>query len=226
MSYIKDNIEFKLDIELMRKKLEISEGSKIDIKLSKLIPIIESVAKPKYIFKRCKLESITSEEFIVEGLSFKSKICADKLKDVEYVYPYIVTCGTEIADLLTNSDFSIKNFIIDKACNLACYTARDNLKYDMNKRFDIKVLTSLNPGSIIDWSVEDVKKIFELFEGSYSKIGVKVADSGMIDPLSSMSGFFIKTDKEFFSCEICMKKNCPDREAPFDMDKFIQTQML
>jgi hypothetical protein len=45
---------------------------------------------------------------------------------------------------------------------------------------------------------------------------VKLTDSFLMIPNKTVSGFLFSTEKDYRSCKICRRKNCPGRSAEFD----------
>ena len=47
-------------------------------------------------------------------------------------------------------------------------------------------------------------------------IGVRLTDSFLMVPMKSISGILFPTEVRFESCQLCPRKDCPGRRAPYD----------
>ena len=56
--------------------------------------------------------------------------------------------------------------------------------------------------------------LFELLAPLPEKLGVTLLPSLMMRPEYSVSGVFFQTDSKFYNCQLCPKKECPNRKVP------------
>jgi hypothetical protein len=180
------------------------------------------ILQPAYLIRRFPIESITDSGVVIGGQSFRSRIVANKLQGHDYTWMYIATSGKEISEYLETVEDPLDKYILDQIAYFGCVQAMEEMTQAIDTQLGIARHIKLSPGSIIDWSVEEVKKFFLLLEGDYQKLGVRVLDSGLIDPLKSVSGVLVAAEEEFESCDICERANCPNRKTPFDEEKYSQ----
>ena len=178
----------------------------------------EPLLRPSYVIKEFAIDEIKHDGVVIEGNFFQSKIVANKLKDQRNVFVYLATCGRQISSLIDSTEDTLDKYILDQIAYITYLHAMREMSARIESDLGILRYIMLCPGSVIDWSIIDVKKIFNLMDGMYQEIDVEILSSGLIDPLKSISGIFYSTDEEFDSCEICMRANCPSRKAEFDED--------
>ena len=76
----------------------------------------------------------------------------------------------------------------------------------------------MHPGSgdVDVWPIEQQSELFFLLGDVYSAIGVELTESYLMLPTKSVSGIRFPTQKDFQSCMLCHRENCPERSAQFD----------
>ncbi len=184
----------------------------------------EPIAKPKAFFMEANIEDRTENSITIAGETFNSTALVKNFSEVDTVYPFLCTCGKELADYAASLDdimaqyafdaimeFYLRSISLAMTETLSNYMAEDGLT------------SSVNPGSLIDWSIEEQTKMFRLFGDNAVKAGVELSDSFLMTPVKSVSGIRYATKKEFKNCQLCQRANCPTREADFDQELFIRT---
>lgn len=214
------NIPPHIRLELLAKRLHAEPDTFTYLRASELIEEAMPVLKPAYLIKRFPVEEKTPRGIIIAGQKFRSRIMAEKLQGHPYAWIYITTSGREIADYTAKVDDLFDNYLLDEIAFFGTLYAQEVMLHEINDAFGICNYIKLSPGTVPDWSVEDVKKFFKLLDGEYQKLNVKVLDSGLIDPLKSTSGIVFPTEDNFKECNICNQANCPNREAAFIPDVY------
>lgn len=205
-------------------RLHCEKSDDIYLRALELIKDAIPLLHPAFVIKEFGIDEIKKDGIIINGLFFHSKIVAKKLKDEKSVYVYIATSGRSISEYIDLFDDVLDKYILDQISYLAYLQAMNMMSEKIETEFKIDRHIRLCPGSIIDWSIADVKNIFKLMEGLYQKIDVNVLESGLINPLKSTSGIFYPTYEEFESCAICPRANCENRKMDFDED--LHAQMI
>lgn len=213
---IEMNINFEINMELLLELLGVSETSPVAKRAFKVAELAKGKVRPQYILKEFKLGEIGDDFIQINSQSFYSRVIPKHLKEVETVFLFIVTSGIEITKHLSSVTNTLDNFILDQIAYMGFLAAIEDKKDYLLKNLNIKQFTSLAPGSIPDWELTEVKKIFKLIGNDYKKIGVSVLESGMIHPIKSASGILFNSDNPFYSCIICQMENCPSRKVEFD----------
>ena len=211
--------EFKFDEKLfLNKLLHCQKDDEIYERALELVEEAKPYLKPAFAIKEVEIQEVKHEGIVIDGCFFNSKIIANRLKAQKNIFVFISTCGREINERLDSTDDALDKFLLDQIAYAAYLQAMNELYAQSADALNIGHQILLCPGSVIDWSIADVKKIFVLMEGLYQKIDVNVMESGLINPLKSGSGFFYDSNEEFESCAICPRPNCPSRIKEFDSD--------
>lgn len=223
---LEKNIAFHVTDEAICKKLQTHKDSDVFMRALALIKNVTNIIKPAYIVKGVPVGEISEEGVDISGQFFSSKIVASKIKGCRNAIVFIVTCGSDIRQYLKEISDPLDNYIVDQLAYVGCLNAREHMLKTLSETYQIDSFISLSPGSIIDWSVSDVKKLFIIMEGLYQQLGLRVLDSGLIDPLKSVSGLIIQSDEEFECCDLCMRFNCPSRKTLFNQEKYDEAMNL
>lgn len=216
------NYDFEINMELLLKLLNVNEISPVAKKAFKVAELAKNKVKPKFIIKEFKLGEIGNDFIEINSQRFHSRVIPKQLKNAKTAFIFIATCGTEILEYASSVTNMFDNYLLDQIAYLGFLTAMDDIQDYLLNNFDIKKYISLGPGSIPDWNLKEVNKIFKLIGDDYKKIGVSVLESGMINPVKSVSGIIFETDDTFHSCIICKMANCPNRKAEFEEAKEIE----
>ena len=80
-------------------------------------------------------------------------------------------------------------------------------------------MSFMNPGSLADWPIEEQKPLFRLIGDVEVAIGVKLTKNYLMIPTKSVSGIYFPTEITFYSCQLCPRKACDGRNAPYDERK-------
>jgi hypothetical protein len=216
-----DNGQFTLEEDMLIKVLKLRNESMI----KSMMGIARETAKhvkSKFIYCECKIEEKGEDYVKLAGIEFKSSILAKKLKDCDSVFPYFATCGQEVSVHTEGLEDVFDKYVSEKVEYLALTQIRENMRDEIKKDYDVHGISHINPGSIQDWSTVEVNKIFDLLEKP-AHLGLNVLESGMINPVRSVSGFMFLSESEFHNCILCRKENCPNRKAEFDEEEFINS---
>lgn len=222
----RDDIKFTLDEEDILRRLHCERDDEPFERFTEMSGDILPLCRPAFIIREVPIESAEHDGFTSGGQFFGSRIASHKLKDCKTAFVYAATCGRAISDYVESLEDELDAYIADQAAYMAYRCAMQAMSAAVESEWGIDKYVMLCPGSIIDWSVGDVRKIFTLLDGLTQRAGLRVLDSGMIDPLKSTSGFIYPTNEEFESCEICPRASCPNRRAPFNEDKHEEMQNL
>jgi hypothetical protein len=217
-----DNGKFNLDEDMLVKVLKLRNENMIE----NVMGVAKETSKyviPKYVFSECIIEEIGEGYVKLEGVEFKSRILAKKLKDCDRVFPYFATCGLEVTEHTEKLDDIFDKYVSEKVEYLALIQIRENMRDKVKSDYDVHGISHINPGSITDWSTVEVNKIFNLLGKKALDIGISVLESGMINPVRSVSGFMFLSETEFHNCILCRREDCPNRKAEFDEEAFINS---
>ena len=213
---LRTDIEFTLDEEALLYRLHCDRDDEPYARAMEILEEVRPLLRPAYAVREVPIEKTEPAGFTAGGQRFLSKIASLKLKGQETAFTYIATSGRPISEYVEGVKDDLDQYLADTLAYMCYLRGIEAMAGDLEKEWGFKRYISLGPGSIIDWSVGDVCKIFTLMDGLYQKLGTRVLSSGMIDPIKSTSGVLYPSEEEFQSCSICPRANCPNRRAPFD----------
>lgn len=186
--------------------------------IASLLERTDKIAKPKAFYMECNVDEITSSTVTIEGHKFRSSILGKKLKGKEKVYPFLKTCGTELAEYAKTLTDMIDQFAFDAVMEFYMrQIGATSLAALENELPPEHVVASSSPGSLIDWHISGQEELFNLFGDCAVKAGVSLTPSFLMFPVKSVSGIYFENTGVLHDCEICQKENCPGRKVPFSM---------
>ncbi|MCL2059194.1 MAG: hypothetical protein FWH01_09105 [Oscillospiraceae bacterium] len=177
------------------------------------------------VYESRSVETIDGDDITIGGVTFHARPLCRMLKAGMTVYPYVATCGPDMAgfgDALTDV---LDRYWWDVIMQDAVGRARKSLVEEIEKVAGYAPV-SANPGSIEMWPISNQPALFSMIGDVQGMIGVTIAPSFLMVPLKSISGIFfqggadagdIATAPAFtHNCCLCERENCPNRSAPFD----------
>lgn len=109
----------------------------------------------------------------------------------------------------------LKKYYLDIIGTLALTSARKHLESQLQSKYALGKMSFMSPGSLADWPLEEQLPLFELLENVEKAIGVKLTDSLLMLPAKSVSGIYFPAEINFFSCQLCPRKDCMGRKAAY-----------
>jgi hypothetical protein len=75
----------------------------------------------------------------------------------------------------------------------------------------------MNPGSgdADVWPIQQQRELFSLLGDVQGELGVSLTESCLMVPNKTVSGLIFPTEIDFESCQVCKRKDCPNRRAPY-----------
>lgn len=191
--------------------------------IRELLKKTQAIAKPKAIFAVCPIEERTNHSVTAGGQVFRSTTLAKKLRDVEVVYPYINTCGKELADYGKTLTDMVDQFAFDTIMEYY----RRQIDISLNGVLadlvpEKKVVSASNPGSLVGWPINEQRAIFDFFGEHSDDVGVTLNQNFLMFPVKSVAGLKFGTEGSYHDCELCQRSNCPNRKAPFNRKAYLE----
>jgi hypothetical protein len=140
------------------------------------------------------------------------------LSEVHRVFPYLATCGVELAERRASEDDILRQFWADAIMEAALQSAVQAFAADLSARFGAGKLAAMNPGSLPDWPLSQQAPFFELLGPGARRTGVTLSETMLMQPAKSVSGLFFETESGFVNCQLCPRRACPNRRADYDRD--------
>ena len=215
---ILDNIQIKINIDLVQKRLHLARDS--DLKAAQdLADIAQPLVEPKVLYKVRYIEEKLADGVVVEGLPLISNVLRINLDKVERVFPFVITIGNKFGEKMDACDDLLEKFYLDTIGNVALNQVRLAFKDHLKQKYAIEKTAFMEPGSLADWPIEQQKPLFKLLGDVQASIGVRLTESLLMLPAKSISGIYFPTETSFFSCQLCPRERCESRRAEYSVKK-------
>src|SRR4030042_6507749 len=221
-SFVLDNVPFQIDTGQLYKNLRIKEGSELVARLSLLMEKAQAIGRPKAFYKVAFIESRGDDQIIIDGVMLTSRVLRVNLEKAPRVFPFVATCGIELEEWAVSIDDMLERYWADVIKEMALRAALKHLNEHLVDHFQPGKISRMNPGSLPDWPLPEQQQLFALLGGGPASIGVKLTDSFLMVPITSVSGIWFPTEEAFESCRLCAREKCPGRRAPYDPNLFDQ----
>ncbi len=215
-SLVEKELDFVLDHQGLQSLLHCDSSAKPFRRAVELLDAARSFLAPAFVIRRFELEKATEQGIEIGGIELTSRIVAQKAAAAKYVYAYLATCSMGIEQLIADTPKVSDKYLLDQLAYLAYLQAMEASVAAAESVFAVKRQVRLCPGSVIDWPVEETKKIFALLEDLVQQLAVSIDDNGLMRPLKTTVGIFYASDEEFESCSLCPRAVCPSRRGAFD----------
>jgi len=161
-------------------------------------------------------DNVVIDGVTIDGVTFTARPLSKLFKQETTVYPYVATCGSEMAAYGKKLSDPLEQYWWDLLMRNAVGAARKALFEEIERVAGYKP-TSANPGSIESWPISNQPALFSLIGDVEKLIGVTIAPSFLMVPLKSVSGILFQSEGGFtHNCCLCERQDCPGRSAPFD----------
>ena len=211
---ILDKINVSISLDELRKRLHIEK----DRDMSEVQPLINVAVKliePRALYDVHYIEEKLEDAVIVDGRRLTSRVLRKNLGQVERIFPFVITLGSKLGEKQTVSSDLLENFYLDTIGNVALNSARKQLKRHLESKFALEKISSMAPGSLADWPIQEQAPLFKLLGDVEASIGAKLTDSLLMLPAKSISGIYFPKEVSFVSCQLCPRERCESRKAQF-----------
>jgi len=213
-----NDIAFQLDIDALLARLHIDKESEDAKDIQRLIDHIAPLIKPKALYEVSYIQYKGCDTVNIGAITFTSRVLRVNLDKVERVFPYIATCGRELEKIVAATDDFMRRFWLDTIKDMALEASGKYLSNYLKRRYALGQMSSMSPGAGSQdlWLIEQQKQLFSIFGNVEDLIGVRLTDSFLMVPNKSVSGIYFPTEIKFESCQLCPRKECSSRRAPYD----------
>ncbi len=212
---ILENIRVSLNLDKVRRRLHMKPDSDLST-VRNLVDTVQKLIEPKAVYTVCYIEEKSEDSVIVGGLRLHSRVLRKNLDGVERIFPYVISLGSKLGEKQTACSDLLENYYLDSIGNLALNAVREQLKKHLQSKFALGKMSSMAPGSLPDWPIEEQGPLFKLLGDVEASIGVRLTRSLLMIPAKSISGFYFPTEVSFYSCQLCPRKRCESRKAKYD----------
>ena len=212
---ILDNLNIEISLKEVCRRLHMKpDADSSDVK--HLVDIALTLIEPRALYDVHYIEEKLDDAVIVNGRRLGSRVLRKNLDLVERLFPFVITLGGKLGERQTASRDLLENYYLDTIGNVALNSARKRLRHHLKSKFAMGKVSSMAPGSLADWPIEEQGPLFKLLGDVEASIGVQLTDSLLMLPAKSISGIFFPTEVSFVSCQLCPRKRCESRKAKFN----------
>ena len=214
--FLLDTIPVTVTTDEITRILLLEEKEDIDL-VSGLFAKAREIARPKALYKVAYVDEIDNPNVTIDGVRFTSAVLAHNMEGVHRVFAFVCTCGAEVDDWSHSEKDYIVSLWLDIIKERILLDARHFLHDYIMKKYGIKTLSSINPGSgnVDTWPITQQRELFRLLGTVTEDTGVRLSESCLMLPTKSTSGLLYASDKEFINCSLCERKNCHRRRAEY-----------
>jgi hypothetical protein len=213
---ILDALPFQIDLEELKKKMRVKDGSEMAEKLGVMAQEAQKNARPKVCYRIAYVESKADDHLMIEGVQFTSRVMRVNLDKVFRTFPYVGTCGLELEEWSKSVEGILEQFWAEAIKEMAVRCTIRHLHEHLMERYRPGQISRMNPGSLPDWPLSEQRPLFNLLGNGPATIGVQLKDSFLMTPVKSVSGIWFPTEDKYENCQLCNREKCPGRRAPFE----------
>jgi len=211
---------FTIDIDEHREKLKVPSSPRYWEAFISLVEQVRAAGNPKAIYRVAYITGRDGDIVEIDGVAFTGAALRKNLADVNRVFPYIATCGTEVDQIDLDRDDMLQVYWLSVLKGTLLEAARSAVFDEVKRRYQIEQIFSMNPGSgdVSVWPIEQQSGLFSLFGDVESLIGVRLMPSCLMVPEMTVSGIFFQAETAYINCQLCHREDCPGRRAEFDCE--------
>jgi len=214
-----ENIPVVLETGAARKALRADRTGMPPEEMKALLERTRRLIAPQGWYRVVYVETRGKDSVEAGGVRFQSGLLNRNLADAERIFPYVLTIGKTLeVEAAGVRDDLLLQYHLETLGDLTLRLAMRGLEEHVRESFGIEKLSSMSPGSLPDWPIEEQRPLFALLGagGPGSGPGVSLTDSLLMLPRKSLSGILFPTEHTFIACRLCPRPHCPSRigDAP------------
>lgn len=207
------DLPFRVDVASLARRLKVAGRPRFESDLDALAREAETVARPKALYGIAEVSLEGEDVTILGGTRFVSGTLRRALGGAPVAYPFVATCGAEMAAWGGSFGNLLRAYWADMLMEAALQAAEAALKAQIEARAGGRT-ASLRPGIPADWPVTGQRALFDLFGGAEGACGVSLTPDCLMLPLKSTSGLRFLSEKPGMRCELCGLERCMGRREP------------
>jgi hypothetical protein len=215
-----DDISTTLPENDLFERLRVRRDSTRGTELLDLIRKAESVGRPRAYFGEASIEERGDDYVVVEGIRFSSRVLVVNTEKTQRVFPFVVTCGTELESWANGLDGLLYRFWSEEIRIAAMRNALAAVEAYLASTYHLDKSSRMAPGEFDDWPIQEQLPLFQLLSDTEKAVGVRLTESMMMLPTKSASGMFFAAAHSFEACMLCTQATCPNRRAPYDPELY------
>lgn len=210
------DLPFKPNLTYLKEHLRVPDRAAETRAFEELAAEAAAVARPKAVYGLAVIDDRGDDFIVMEGIRFNSRVLAVNTEPIHRLFPFVVTCGTELFQWAEGKTDMLVKFYADELKLAALRSAVRQLEKEIKQRYETGRISQMCPGSLEDWPIQEQRPLFRLMGDTETAIGVRLKSSLLMTPDKSESGVYFQNETGFASCQLCPVKNCPSRKAPYD----------
>ena len=172
--------------------------------------------RPIAIYGMEPIMSLEGDRVYLEASCLNGPILTENLKQVDRIFPFIVSCGEEADRWISSYSDYTETILAHELVHRSLYLIMDRLAVQIRKAFNISTISIMNPGSLPGWDISEQDIILEMLSPVPGQRGISISEKHIISPAISLSGIIYESEEEFLNCMLCSREDCPLRRRPFD----------
>ena len=209
-----DRIPVEFNPEEVLRNLQINTELAARLHVPDLFGSATSMIHPKALYTTAYITNRTEQVLDIEGITLSSRVLAKNLDRVQRIFPYIITIGNALENEASTCKNIMQGLCLERMGDLALSSARTYLEKCLVERYKLGRVSHMGPGQL-DWPIAQQRELFSIFGDVETKIGVRLTDNFLMIPRKSISGIIFPTEVTFTSCQLCPRKDCISRQAPY-----------
>lgn len=211
-----DRIEADIDVEALERALRIDGADAATAgRFRRLTAAAAARARPRGVYKAVDCDLRGPDAVRVDGITLHSRLLADLLAEVGRVFPFVATCGRELADWAAAETGLLESYWLESIMDAVLGCAYAHIRAHIAAAHELRKTAVMNPGSLPDWPLEAQRPLFAILGDMEAAVGVRLRESLMMEPRYSVSGILFPTEVDFQTCMLCPRPNCPKRRTPY-----------
>lgn len=180
---------------------------------------VETIGRPRALVLECLTERPQPQELRIGEVTFQGKVFAACCGNLDRVFLYCATCGPETRSLEAGLDV-FQRYWLDQLRLEQLKAALQCIAGFLQQDLGLERIASVGPGSGAAelWPLEELDKLFSLLgeKRFLAPLGVELTDSMLMLPEKTTAGLYYASGADFHSCQLCQRKNCPNRRDAFN----------
>jgi hypothetical protein len=214
-----NDISYELSQKVVADRLQLNENFRSSSDFKNAYMEALKLIHPRAVYGLGMVKEKNKNIVIIENQKFSSQILRKNLESVEIVFPFLITLGRELETNTKNVSRVTQQFYMDFIGDIVLQQCIAYLERHLKKKFSYKHISSMSPGSLKDWPIDQQVPLFSLFGHIADDFGVSLTSSLLMSPRKSISGIAFSTTIPFISCQLCLRNRCPGRRAAYNADK-------
>lgn len=207
--------DIRLNADSIAKRLRVTDRGLLEC----LIDTAQAVMTPAAAFRNVYVDEKQEDRVVIESVDFTSRVLRRNLDTVGRVFPFVLTIGREMDEIIEAKADMLEKYLLDEIGNIILREARSRFENYLRSAFVLEKISCMAPGSLGDWPIQEQKPLFSLLPGVTAALGVQLTESFLMLPRKSISGLYFPSETTFFSCQLCPRERCDGRKARYDSDK-------